>query len=184
MPQYIMSITAKDRSGIVAAVSTAILGLDGNIEAASQTVHRGYFAMMVLCSLPDTVPADQLTAAIHSQAGTDLHVYLADYDPPQAQATDAQTFIVTAVGPDKPGILHALTSHLASRNVNVDDLYCFVDEGNFIIICEASIPAAVDVFMLQADLESIGRTGGFTANVQHENIFVATNELPLTRKAR
>lgn len=184
MPQYIMSLTAQDRSGIVAAVSQALLGFQGNIEAASQTVHRGYFAMMVLCDLPPEVTPDQLLDAIHAQAGADLHVYLTDYQPPASDPTEAHTFIVTAVGPDKPGILHTLTTYLGSRQINIDDLYCFVDQGSFVVICEVSIPATVDVFMLQADLESIGRTGGFTANVQHENIFVATNELPLTRKTK
>lgn len=184
MSRYIMSATARDRSGIVANVSQAILDLHGNMEAASQTVHRGYFAMMVLCDLPDDLTADDLAAAVHTTAGADLHVYVTDYLPPDGKSDDTQTFIVTAVGPDKPGILNALAGYLGSRKINIDDLYCFIEEGNFVVMCEVSIPNRLDVFMLQADLESIGRAGGFTANIRHENIFVATNELPLSRKVR
>ena len=34
--------------------------------------------------------------------------------------------------------------------------------------------------MLQADLEQMGDELGFTVKIQHENVFVATNQLRLT----
>jgi glycine cleavage system transcriptional repressor len=185
MASYIMSITARDRSGIVAGLSEALLAMGGNIVAASQTVHQGYFAMIINCNFPgESVDVEKLTDLIHQKGGTDLHVYITDYKPPACGGGDntSQSFIVTALGPDKPGILHSLATYLAGRDINIDDLYCCVDNGNFVVICQVSVPAGLDIFSLQADLEEAGKERGVVINMQHENIFVATNELPLKRQ--
>jgi hypothetical protein len=50
-----------------------------------------------------------------------------------------------------------------------------------VAICQVSVPAELDVGMLQADLEASGRDMHFTAHMQHENVFVATNELRFGR---
>jgi len=178
MLRYIMSITAQDRPGIIAGISEALLHLSGNIEAASQTVHQGYFAMIILCSLPEPVPAEELAGRIRQTAGQDLHVYVTPYEPNTFQTDPAaQTFIVTAVGPDRPGILHALSACLAQRQVNITDHYARVENGDFVVICQVSVPPCLDIFSLQADLEATGKKLGFSAQMQHENIFVAINEL-------
>ncbi len=182
MVRYIMSITAQDRPGIVAGVSEAAAELGGNVEAASQTVHQGYFAMMVLWSLPDEVSKEALIQQVHERAGANLHVFAADYRPSQpAPVGDKQAFIVTSIGPDKPGILRTLSSYLASRQINIDDLYAVVKDGDFLVICQVSVPGDVDVFMLQADLEAVGEELGVAVQMQHEDIFVATSELSLRR---
>ena len=178
MPRYIMSITAQDRPGIVAAVSEAILQLDGNIEAASQTVHQGYFAMIILCAFDAQTQAPELSDLVHDKAGPDLHVYVTPYQTKTNKSViDPQSFIVTSIGPDKPGILQALSSYLASKRINIDDLYAYVDRENFVVICQASVPSDLDVFMLQADLEAVGQDRGFKVSMCHANVFVATNEL-------
>jgi len=182
MGQYILSITAQDRPGIVADVSQAIFELSGNIEAASQTVHQGYFAMIVLCRLSKEISPATINKQIHAHAGTDLHVYVTEYQPaPNQPDNTGQTFIVTSVGPDQPGILQALANYLAAKNINIDDLYCCVKEADFIVICQVTIPEDLDVSMLQMDLEAVGQQRGFETHLQHENIFNATNELRFGR---
>jgi glycine cleavage system transcriptional repressor len=182
MIQYIISITAQDRPGIVAGVSEAVLALKGNIEAASQTVHQGYFAMILLCTFSEGVTKEDVISWINAQAGSDLHVFAILYqEPPRQPDSPIQHFIVTARGPDKPGILHALSSYLASKNINIDDLYACVEGGDFVVICQVSVPAALDVYMLQTDLEAAGESLGLSLNMQHENIFTATNELRFGR---
>jgi glycine cleavage system transcriptional repressor len=182
MGQYILSITAQDRPGIVADVSRAIYELSGNIKAASQTVHQGYFAMIVLCRLSKESSPDTIGEHIQARAETDLHVYVTEYQPTSNQPdTRGQSFIVTSVGPDQPGILHALASYLSSKKINIDDLYCCVKETDFIVICQVTIPENLDVSMLQMDLEAVGQQRGFETHLQHENIFNATNELRFGR---
>jgi glycine cleavage system transcriptional repressor len=180
MTRYIILITARDRPGIVAKVSGVLLEQKGNIEAVSQTVHQGYFTMIILCQVPIKIDQEKVIQHIRERAGHDMHVYVTEYKiEEQKTSTEERTFIVTAEGPDKPGILHTLSNHLASRQINIDDLYACVKDGIFIVICQVSIPAGLDVTMLQLDLEAAGEQGGFIASMQHENIFVATNELAL-----
>ena len=180
MARYILSIIARDRSGIVGAVSQAVLELEGSIVSASQTVEEGYFAMILLCDFSAPVDSEQIVGQVHDRTGSALQVMVLPYEPPVAQVLDeTQTFIITAVGPGKPGILHAVAAYLASKGINIDDLSCSVQEGNFVVICQVAVPGDLDIHMRQLDLESVGRSLGFTTHMQHENIFVATNELGL-----
>lgn len=183
MAKYIMSITAQDKAGIVERVTEAGMSFGANIEAASQTVHQGYFAMIVLWSVGKGVCGEDLCRGVKEKCGGDIHVYVTEYMENQAcSQDDTQSFIITCIGPDKPGILHTLSSYLVSKDINIDDLYsCVADGGDFVVICQVSIPANHDVFMLQADLESVGESSGVAIEMQHENIFVATNGLPLRR---
>jgi len=176
--RYIVAVTAQDRSGIVAGISEAVFELKGNIEAASQTVHRGYFSMIVLCTFGQTVEEEGVGASIRAKAGEDLHVYVTEQRPVAAAGeVEEQTFIVTAIGPDRPGILQALSGYLAAKRINIADLYCSVEKGDFVVVCEVTIPTGQDVAMLQMDLESVGQERGFTVAMQHENIFKATNQV-------
>ncbi|MBN1846776.1 MAG: ACT domain-containing protein [Sedimentisphaerales bacterium] len=182
MDQYILSITAQDRPGIVAGISSALFGLKGNIEAASQTVHQGYFAMIVLCRLPGEESPETIAQRVRQRAGDDLHVYVTPYRPLPVEPQPAgQTFIVTAIGPDQPGILYALSDYLAAKMINIDDLYCCVQGRDFVVICQVTVPPERDFSLVQMDLEAVGRKRGFEVHLQHENIFTATNELRFGR---
>ena len=47
------------------------------------------------------------------------------------------------------------------------------------LIGQLEVPTQWDIRMLQTDLEQMGIELGFTVKLQHENIFVATNQLRL-----
>ena len=49
------------------------------------------------------------------------------------------------------------------------------------LIGQVEVSENLDLSHLQADLEEMGRDKGYTVRLQHENIFVATNQLRLTR---
>ena len=61
------------------------------------------------------------------------------------------------------------------------DLYGDRHGDEFVMISEVEIPARWEISMLQADLEQLGADQGFTVRLQHENVFVATNQLRLKR---
>jgi glycine cleavage system transcriptional repressor len=181
MTEYILSIAARDRSGIVAELSGALFELGGNILAATQTVLHDYFAMMILCALDDAVGIEDIRNKLSQRVSADLNLYVTERLPALTPPAHTETFIITLIGPDKPGILHTLTRYLASKQINIDDLHCQITDGQFVVICQVSVPAELDVGMLQADLEESGRHMQFTAHMQHENVFVATNELRFGR---
>jgi len=175
MTRLIISITSRDRPGIVAAISEGIFDSTGNVLAASQTVHRGYFSMIVLAEFRTPPDRDTVAQAIRNAAGEDLHVFITDHQPGKSAVQTGSPFVLTCLGPDRPGILRTLSRFLSARGANIDDLYCTTEDESFVVICEVTVPDDTDLGVLQSDLESLGSEGGLTISLQHENIFVETN---------
>jgi len=179
---YVLNVMSDDHPGIVSAVSTAIRDLGGNIDAASQTVLGGYFTLIMVISLPQALEPRDLAARVRGPEAAGLQVVArpfraADVEKPRS---GAERFVLTAFGRDKPGIIARFSQCLAGKDINITDLSWTRTNDDFVMISEVEIPAGIEFAMLQADLEQLGREEGFTVKLQHENVFVATNQLRLT----
>jgi len=179
---YVLNVVADDHPGIVAAVGDAVIALEGNIDACSQTVLEGYFTLIMIVSFPRPVEPEALSESVRGH-GAALQVIARRFDELSGSPDAYQgRFVVTAFGSDKPGIIHRFTQYLAGKDINIVDLYGDRSGEEFMLISEVEIPARWDISLLQADLEEIGREEGFTVRLQHEDIFVATNQLRLRRR--
>jgi predicted amino acid-binding ACT domain protein len=89
--------------------------------------------------------------------------------------------VITAFGHDQPGIVRQFSQYLAGKDINIVDLYGDRKGGDFVLVGQVEVPTNWDIRMLQADLEQMGEELGFTVKLQHENVFVATNQLRLTQ---
>ncbi len=179
---YVLDVMSDDHPGIVAAVSGTVESLGGNIDACSQTVLCGYFTLIMVVSFPETVDADDLAGRINA-VDPDSYQVMArrvDLSGYGDQVGQAERFVVTAFGEDRPGIIRQFSEYLASKDVNIVDLYGSLQGGEFVLSSQVEIPANWDITMLQTDLEELGKELGFAVRLQHENIFVATNQLRLT----
>jgi len=179
----VVNVMADDRPGIVAAVSGVIVALGGNIDACSQTVLGGYFTQILVVSFPQTVAAQDLVARIQKGAppGGALQVAACPYVAPAAPVGHVPTerFVITALGKDKPGVIHRFSQYLAGKDINVVDLYWDCAGEDFVLTAQVEIPKRWEIGMLKADLDEIGHEESFNVRIQHENIFVATNQLRL-----
>jgi len=186
--EWIVTVMSADRVGIVAAVSGALLRLGGNITRLSQTVMRGYFTIIMSVSLPEDVSADAVQAAVQaSGAPGEFVVGVKRYEPvpPVPNQDSAERFILTAQGQDRPGVIHRISSYLASKGINIEDFYAYsTDSDQFVMILQVAIPREWDLRQIQLDIEEHGREVGFVAHLQHENIFRATNELDAVSRPR
>ena len=182
---YVLNVMSDDHPGIVAAVSHAVEGLGGNIDSCSQTVLGGHFTLIMIVSLPDPVGADELASRVRNAEamGTRYQVTARPALPPETlkPTEKVDRFVITAFGADQPGIVRRFSQYLADKDVNIVDLYGDRSGGEFVLIGQLEIPTRWDIRMLQADLEQMGEDLGFTVKLQHENVFVATNQLRLTR---
>jgi glycine cleavage system transcriptional repressor len=176
---------AEDRPGIVATVSRTVVEALGNIESCSQTVLSGYFTLIMVISFTEPIDleafAQKLTNASDSEHG--LQVMIRPYRQAVAQADlkDAENFVVTCFGPDSQGVIFRFSMLLAEKGINIVDLYGQRQDDRFVLISQVQIPGRWDLAMLQADLEQLGTQLGFAVRLQHENIFIATNQLRLGR---
>jgi predicted amino acid-binding ACT domain protein len=100
-----------------------------------------------------------------------------------ADMKDCENFVVTCFGPDTPGVICRFSSLLADKGINIVDLYGQLSGDRFVLISQVQVPRHWDLAMLQADLEQLGREQGYTVRLQHENLFIATNQLRLSRLA-
>ncbi len=57
----IVSVIGKDKSGIIAKVSTALADSGVNIEDISQTIVQGNFTMMMVCDLGENISVAELS---------------------------------------------------------------------------------------------------------------------------
>lgn len=80
--------------------------------------------------------------------------------------------IVTALGPDRHGLLAAVATTVANQNANVDDVSQTVSNGMFTMIMFVSFDETETTMAgLQAALETTGEETGLQIHVQHEDIF-------------
>ena len=179
---YVLNIMSDDHPGIISAVSSAVARLGGNIELASQTVVGGYFTLIMVVSLPAPVDPGALAAEVRGpEAGGARQVVARPYVAVPAPQQPVGRFVVTAFGADKPGIIARFSRYLAGKDINITDFYWSRHGNDFVMISQVEIPEGADFHLLQADFEEIGRDEGFTVKLQHENVFVATNQLRLAR---
>jgi predicted amino acid-binding ACT domain protein len=181
---YVLDVMSDDHPGIVAAVSSAVESLGGNIDSCSQTVLGGFFTLIMIVSLPEPIDSEQLAERVR-KAESSGAPYQVLVRPAQIRAlADPQAsvdrFVITAFGKDQPGIVRRFSQYLAGKDINIVDLYGDRNGDDFVLIGQLEVPACWDIRLLQADLEQMGQELGFTVKLQHENVFVATNELRMT----
>jgi glycine cleavage system transcriptional repressor len=183
--RYVLNVVAEDRPGIVSAVSGTIAELAGNIEAVSQTVLMGHFTLIMIVEMSEAVSSEHLRRTVEAAGGDHAFAVLVRpviVSPPKPVPKGSECFVITIMGDNRPGSVFRFSSYLAEKGVNITDLYGDTQQGRFMLVSQVQVPPQWDIGMLQADLEHLGLELGFTVRMQHENLFVATNELRLRRE--
>ncbi len=182
---YVINITAVDRPGIVAGVSSAIYKLSGNIDSCSQTVLDGYFTLIMTVSMDELIGVDELKQKILSEKGLEdcqAIVFPTRENDRRYRSAESNSFVITAFGRDCHGIVSQFTKYLGGKEINIIDLYAYItNDGEFVLICQVEVKPELDLKNIQLDLEALGEQVGFTVRIQHNNVFVATNQIRLDR---
>ena len=183
--RYVVNVTAIDRPGIVAGVSSVITRLKGNIESCSQTVLEGYFTLILTFSTGEQYAVDYLKEQILSEKGMEACeaiVIPVCENMIKGETSDRNLYVISAFGRDCEGVVSQFTRYLCSKEINIVDLYANItSEGKFVLICQVQIAPCLDLKNIQYDLEALGEQAGFTVRIQHNNVFVATNQIRLDR---
>jgi glycine cleavage system transcriptional repressor len=147
VPEFAVTAIGRDRPGIVAAISNALLELEGNIEDSQMSILRGHFAVMLIVRVPDSVSKELLgesLGGVRDELGLEA-IALQQVDE-LAGATPLPSHVLTIYGADHPGIVAAVSSALAEHGVNITDLETRVtgEEGSplYVMIVEAALGGA------------------------------------------
>jgi glycine cleavage system transcriptional repressor len=171
-----LALTAigRDRPGIVAAVSRALLAHRANVEDSQMTILRGHFTMMLVVSVPDEADVGLLRDdldAVREELELEA-VLVSELDDVDPRSEAEPTYMVTLYGADHPGILHAATSALAEHDVDITDLTTkLVGEGGaapplYALMMEIAPPAGLPVGDIEDALKRVGEEQGVEVSLR------------------
>jgi glycine cleavage system transcriptional repressor len=157
----------RDRPGIVAAVARVLLDHEINIEDSQATILRGHFAMVLILGAPEDADADALLDDLTGTAEElDLEwIHVGDVAAAGEPVTNP-SHVLSVYGGDHPGIVHAVSSALAERDVGITDLNSRMvdgengDEPIYVLMLEVALPGDADEREVRAALDGVAEQEG------------------------
>lgn len=171
--EFIITMTAANRVGILSAVTKAMADLGGDLREASQTVVRGFFTMIFSAEFPDNL--EQSVIVDHLQdvcRPFGIDVNLKEPAAPEQVSGNAserslQVHILRLGGENQPGVLRQLSSLIAARRIDIVGMHAVrTSEGDgFELIMKIAVPADLDTDKLLDDLNQAGQSFNITADL-------------------
>ena len=145
-----LTITGKDRPGIIANLTGAIYQAGGNLEDASMTILEGEFAMIVIASLSGSGLKQLIVKLNRLSAASDLTISIKQIQRKLKRGERHQPgtspYLVSVFGKDRAGIVYHVARALAGRGINITDLNSRITgegaKAGYALILEADFPAA------------------------------------------
>ena len=184
MPKFTASFLGQDCPGVVAVITVLFGDAACNIEAMSQTMLCGEFAAIFVVQAPDNASVENLKAFLETglqKASIDLSVIVRPATEAQWGADlECEPFVVTVDGPDRPGLIGAMSRIFARHDVNIENLKAILGEaapGQALFVFEIMVPQKVDVGRLRRELSSAAQQLALRVSVQHRDIFEAVHRV-------
>ncbi len=155
MSEFAVTAIGRDRPGIVAAISRALLGLRGNIEDSQMSILRGHFAVMLIVRLPEEVDEGALEECLgDARSELDLEAVAVNRVDDLRDETARPSHVITVYGADHPGIVHAVAAALAERGANITGLQTRLAGGRdaplYVMTIEVAIEGAAESTLEEA----------------------------------
>jgi len=151
----LLSISGKDRAGIVRDVSEVLLGAQANIEDSSMAVLRGRFTMMLIVQLDDGLSSLKASLAeLEQRTGLTVQSQVLGDDEASHIPTEPDC-VVTVSGADKAGIVFAVTDAMAELGVSVADVSTRARADVYMMALEVVAGNQLDA--LQAQLADVAQ---------------------------
>jgi glycine cleavage system transcriptional repressor len=178
--RYIITLILPDRIGILKDITTAVADAGGNIDAIAQTILADYFTVTLTASFKDKQNETELKQIIgeaFSVDSTSVTVMEHKAAAIKKSAVRVERYIVTLMGKDSPGIIKAITTYFASKNVNIEDWTIKYEKDQVVHIGEVTIPTQLDLKQVQADFAASISQFELKGTIQNGTIFRVTNEV-------
>jgi predicted amino acid-binding ACT domain protein len=179
--RFVITLTASNRVGILAAVATALAELGGELREVKQTLLDRYFTMILSAEFPEHRDAEVIVDHLRGMCERfDIQITLNEPDQLEltsAPETETMRYRLTLTGRDKPGLLGEIAARIARDGIDIIEMYAgrTDDDNSFEIKMQLELPVADDVASLTADLEEIGRDAGLLAWLDEQQ----TIEMPI-----
>lgn len=144
----LITVTGTDRPGLIAAISGVLAQAQADLEDISMTRLSGNFSMILLARGGDEAQLNAQLARVGSELGLYIHVNHAveNYQEQQPEA------YISAVGPNRIGIVATLSKVLAAHGVNITEMSTRLLEKTevpvYLVRIEATLPDNWDALAL------------------------------------
>jgi glycine cleavage system transcriptional repressor len=159
---FLLTAFGKDRPGIVADVTEALVSVEGNIEDATMTRLGGEFSMMLVTALPAGNSLSKVQKRFHAlEKKLHLTIDLKAIPPDLAHSSNEKTasYMISVYGADHPGIVHSIARALATKRVSITDLQTKVTGSTrkpvYVMLLEVQIPDNLDMDALRTELDRL-----------------------------
>jgi len=182
--QMIISVMSKDRPGIIADVTGAIFELDGDLADLNQSILCDYLTMILIATFENEVtPEDVIAKLSHVKTETKFSVIVREMNVPVEFAQNnmpEKTYIVTAQGKNKSGLVYGISSFCYKRNINILDLSTTLKDDQYTMILQLDLSNVQSIAEIREDLDQYSQETGLHVMMQHYDIFRVTHEVTLT----
>ena len=122
-----ITITGKDRPGIIAALTGALYRSGGNLEDASMTILEGEFAMIFLAALKSKralIKLGNQLNLLERRLGLFISVKEIKRRLVRGEKHDPHTdpWVVSVLGKDRAGIVYRVSKFVSRHGLNITDL--------------------------------------------------------------
>ncbi len=179
--QYIISVMAADRVGIIHDITRTISAMGGDLADTRQQVLQGYFSMILYASFPEKLSGQDIVdalTAIDSEHPFEVSVKPVTGPPVDDPATMKSRYVLTARGSDRIGFVALVSGFCADHSINILDLSTTTgSDDTYTMILLVDLDHCPPMEVLRAHLEDFSTKNGLSLLLQHQDIFRATNEI-------
>lgn len=147
-----VSAIGADQPGMAHAVTQTLTAAGCNIEDATMTRLSGLFSMILVVTPPQGVSATEVQERLAPlRASHGLHLSCEPVENlPHATPTGPR-YALSAYGPERSGLLAALTGVLAEQGVNITDVQTRVASQGaaYVMLFELELPPTLDPAALE-----------------------------------
>lgn len=172
----VISVMAKDRPGIVAEVTEGIGALGGNLADLRESVLCGYFTMILIAGFPAGVSVEQVEESMARQTAANVLVALHEGSLAEVDRSE-HTYVLTAVGRDRVGLVAQMSRFCFDRGINILDLASHTDADQYTMMLQIDLANIQSLEDFNGELARFGKKSGLNLVLQHNDIFRATNEI-------
>jgi glycine cleavage system transcriptional repressor len=183
MKKIVLFVLGPDGPGIIATITGALFETGCNLEDVSQTILQREFISIFIVSMEESADEHALLARL--RAKLEPRGLVAHIKPMGSAGSSTETggepFVVTTIGPDRPGLISGMTDIFARHNVNIVNLKAVsrMDRTpvDYITIFEVDVPPAADFRAFRAALQARAGELGLDFNLQHREVFERINRV-------
>lgn len=148
-----VTVLGVDRPGVIAAVTGSLADCGANIQDSTMTLLGGHVAMMLLVT--GDLSAEQLSKHLSTP---ELVVTVSAVEARRDFGSPGSGlgYVLTVHGPDRPGIISAISAVLASVGGNITGMSTRLTGRLYVLIADVDLPAEVDVAALMRRLAAVG----------------------------